>query len=451
MTNIIVGPLVTVEQLEIIGGELVANKGQPNGYAPLGPDTKIDISYIPASLIGAVKFKGFWNATTNVISSSDLTINGDPMPAAASGNDGWYFIVTVAGTTNIDGNNDWKIPDVIISNGSTWSKIDNSDMVVSVNGVTPVNGDITLTTNNISENTNLYFTNERVDDRVASLIQNGTGITWTYDDNLNTLTGNVSVTGYTDEMAQDAVGGILTNTTEINLAYNDALNTISATINNGSIDESKLDASTNASLDLADTAAQLAFMTIAVSGQSDIVAETSTDTLTVVAGTNISVTTNATTDTVTINNTVQRGSFTVFSTTDSTPAASLAVGSIGNLSAAPTAASGSGSVVTVTNSTAKIEVTVATAGFFTIQCRGAYGAASTSPNYAFQFYYNNVANLLEMPATTLSSTVNPMGAVGAGAIGAGQAVELRWRQSTGTGQRTTPFAPIIFDWVWSPS
>ena len=43
-----------------------------------------------------------------------------------------------------------------------------------------------------------------------------------------------------------------------------------------------------------------AFGTVAVSGQSDIVAETSSDTLTIVAGTNITLTTNAVTDTLTI-------------------------------------------------------------------------------------------------------------------------------------------------------
>lgn len=44
-----------------------------------------------------------------------------------------------------------------------------------------------------------------------------------------------------------------------------------------------------------------AFKTIAVSGQSDVVADTAADTLTLVAGTNVTITTNAGTDTITIN------------------------------------------------------------------------------------------------------------------------------------------------------
>lgn len=45
------------------------------------------------------------------------------------------------------------------------------------------------------------------------------------------------------------------------------------------------------------------FKTITVAGQSNVVADSPTDTLTLVAGTNITITTNATTDTITINST----------------------------------------------------------------------------------------------------------------------------------------------------
>lgn len=61
---------------------------------------------------------------------------------------------------------------------------------------------------------------------------------------------------FTNERAQDAVGGALTDSSEIDFTYDDAAGTITATIKTGSIDESKLDASTNASLNLADTAVQ---------------------------------------------------------------------------------------------------------------------------------------------------------------------------------------------------
>ena len=51
-------------------------------------------------------------------------------------------------------------------------------------------------TGDLTEGSNLYFTNERTDDRVAALIQNGTGITWTYNDGSGTLTGVVSLSPF---------------------------------------------------------------------------------------------------------------------------------------------------------------------------------------------------------------------------------------------------------------
>jgi hypothetical protein len=55
------------------------------------------------------------------------------------------------------------------------------------------------------------------------------------------------------------------------------------------------------------SAAQNTFSTVAVTGQSNIVADSSTDTLTIAAGTGISITTDAGTDTVTITSTVAAG------------------------------------------------------------------------------------------------------------------------------------------------
>lgn len=61
---------------------------------------------------------------------------------------------------------------------------------------------------------------------------------------------------FTDERAQDAVGSILTDSAEIDFTYDDAGNSITAALVTGSIDETKLDTSVNASLDLADSASQ---------------------------------------------------------------------------------------------------------------------------------------------------------------------------------------------------
>jgi hypothetical protein len=69
------------------------------------------------------------------------------------------------------------------------------------------------------------------------------------------------------------------------------------------------------------------FATIAVAGQSNVVADSATDTLTIAAGTGISITTDAGTDTVTITSTVSAGA-TAFTGLSDASAASLTVDKI---------------------------------------------------------------------------------------------------------------------------
>ena len=69
------------------------------------------------------------------------------------------------------------------------------------------------------------------------------------------------------------------------------------------------------------------FVTIAVAGQSDVVADSATDTLTLAAGTGISITTNAGTDTVTITSTVSAGA-TAFTGLSDVNTASLTIDKI---------------------------------------------------------------------------------------------------------------------------
>lgn len=72
---------------------------------------------------------------------------------------------------------------------------------------------IPSTTSHISEGSNLYYTDERVDDRVAVLIQNGGGITWTYDDVANTLTPSYSASALTsDDIAEGSTNLYYTDT-----------------------------------------------------------------------------------------------------------------------------------------------------------------------------------------------------------------------------------------------
>jgi hypothetical protein len=115
--------------------------------------------------------------------------------------------------------------------GISWSHNDPLDTLTPTVTLAP------FSTTDLAEGSNLYHTAERVDDRVAALILNGTGIAWTYDDVGNTLTGNVSVTQYTDEQARDAVGLMLTDSGTIDFTFDDALDTITAVVKAASITE----------------------------------------------------------------------------------------------------------------------------------------------------------------------------------------------------------------------
>jgi hypothetical protein len=76
-------------------------------------------------LTGGVTYQGTWNAATNT-----------PTLTSSVGTKGYYYVVNVAGSTNLNGITDWKLGDWAIFNGSTWEKVDNTDAVVSVNGYT---------------------------------------------------------------------------------------------------------------------------------------------------------------------------------------------------------------------------------------------------------------------------------------------------------------------------
>lgn len=99
-------------------------------------------------LIGGTIYKGVWNASTNT-----------PALASGVGTLGWYYIVNVPGTTNLDGITDWHLGDWAIFDGLAWQQVDNTDAVVSVNGYT---GAVSLVSSDIPEGlTNLYWTSTR--------------------------------------------------------------------------------------------------------------------------------------------------------------------------------------------------------------------------------------------------------------------------------------------------
>ena len=104
-------------------------KGVANGVATLDSGGKVPVSQIPA--LGDLNYQGTWNASTNT-----------PTLTSSTGTKGYYYVVSVAGSTNLNGITDWQIGDWAVFNGSVWQKIDNTDAVTSVNGYT---GTVVLT------------------------------------------------------------------------------------------------------------------------------------------------------------------------------------------------------------------------------------------------------------------------------------------------------------------
>jgi len=66
-----------------------------------------------ANALGALNYKGTWNASTNT-----------PTLASGVGNQGDYYVVSVDGTTNLDGITNWGVGDWAAFNGSVWQRVE---------------------------------------------------------------------------------------------------------------------------------------------------------------------------------------------------------------------------------------------------------------------------------------------------------------------------------------
>lgn len=85
-----------------------------------------------ADVAGGLSYQGTWNAATNT-----------PTLASSVGTNGYYYVVSVDGSTNLNGITDWKAGDWLIFNGTAWQKIDQSwaiaganDNITSMTGLT---------------------------------------------------------------------------------------------------------------------------------------------------------------------------------------------------------------------------------------------------------------------------------------------------------------------------
>lgn len=89
--------------------------------------------------IGALNYKGTWNASTNT-----------PTLASGVGTKGDYYVVSVAGSTSLDGISNWGVGDWAAFNGTAWQRVeggaDLNGVNLSVSGTGQVNGLFSLNT-----------------------------------------------------------------------------------------------------------------------------------------------------------------------------------------------------------------------------------------------------------------------------------------------------------------
>ena len=162
----------TIPNTDITGLGTASTKdaGAALGVATLDAGGKVPVSELPAAVLGALSYQGTWDASTN-----------NPTLTSSVGTKGYYYVVSVAGSTNLNGITDWLVGDWAVYNGSIWQKVDNTETVTSVNGQT---GAVVLTTTNVAEGTNLYYT----DTRARASNSAGTGIS--YDSGTGVITNS---------------------------------------------------------------------------------------------------------------------------------------------------------------------------------------------------------------------------------------------------------------------
>src|SRR6056297_2864635 len=102
--------------------QLLSQKSQSSGYAPLGADGIIPEEFIP-SFVQNIQFNsGCWNAQTNFPSIQD-----------GIGTEGQTYIVCVPGNTMLDGRSKWFLFDFVVFSASLnqWIRIDLTRNLIS--------------------------------------------------------------------------------------------------------------------------------------------------------------------------------------------------------------------------------------------------------------------------------------------------------------------------------
>jgi len=119
--------------------------------------------------LGALVYQGTWDASAN-----------NPTLTSSVGTKGNYYVVSVAGTTTLNGISSWSVGDWAVFNGSVWQKVDGGTSESFVN--LTVTGTANIATGNVVNMTSSNVT-----------ITGGTENAVTYT-NVTISSGNITVT-----------------------------------------------------------------------------------------------------------------------------------------------------------------------------------------------------------------------------------------------------------------
>ena len=153
------------------------------------------------------------------------------------------------------------------ASGVTNAMLANSGVTINSQALS-LGGTLTLDSDNIGEgSTNLYYSNEKVDDRISVLIQNGTGLSFTYNDSLGTFTPTVSLSSFdTDNLSEGSTNKYFSNTlansaidARVTKTFVDNLNVVAASASGNAATATALASAQNFSLTGDVTASAVSF------------------------------------------------------------------------------------------------------------------------------------------------------------------------------------------------
>jgi hypothetical protein len=138
-----------------------------------------------SNALGALNYKGTWNASIN-----------SPTLVSSVGTKGDYYVVSVAGSTNLNGVTLWGVGDWAVFNGSVWQKVDGGDTtnittltVTSLTGYMYANNTSAVTASVTIPNNGLANSNVIIGNTTITL-----GSTVTSIGNVTLANANISAT-----------------------------------------------------------------------------------------------------------------------------------------------------------------------------------------------------------------------------------------------------------------